>query len=775
MRIGWKVSTLDSNMASVRYRAVLPMLALHDVGLQNEIFASVLEESVADLDALVIVKSFTPDDFRLAQLACARGVPFVLDLCDNIFIDGYGSKAGGVSPDQMFLAMAGLASCVVTTTEPLAEAIRAYVPGVRVVVIPDGIETATLGARVLHVLSDAVALEKSRRMQMLGQRARNVARRVRVEGVQVIPSLMAFVARRGSRVLRRSVQRGFHKGINRVRARRAGLILTAAPERASARKIVWFGNHGAEHARFGMLDILEFRDALEAIAAEYDVELVVISNNRKKYEAGIAPLAIPSRYVEWTARKVDTWLSQATAVIVPNTLDAFSLCKSANRTVLALAKGAPVVATPTPALDVLADFIHVDDPLQALRQILAAPEQARARAHEAYRRAEALFGQQALGARWSQLLRELPPPAAATAIQPWLAVVLHLVQDLDLALPIMIEAQEAGLTCEAWCSAAIFRKSPRVFATLRQQGIPLRVLPDERALAGFQFPDAMRVLLTVAETNLGPHRVPRILSELAKRKGLLVATLQHGFENVGLTYDDALQKLDKVRIAAQRIYTWGPAQTLHPRISPAVRARCVPVGCPKEARVPAADIAGLLPAGRAVVGIFENLHWHRYTDAYREAFLANVASLAQAFTDVVFLVKPHHAGLWLTHRYEGEQPVAPNLVIADPQQSPWERHTASALLPHLAAVITSPSTVALDAARLDLPVAVVASGLALDNYRPLTLLSGGSEWHAFVAQALDTEGRGALEQRSTQFVQAVLIPGNAARRIVEDLRATVGA
>jgi uncharacterized NAD(P)/FAD-binding protein YdhS len=232
--------------------------------------------------------------------------------------------------------------------------------------------------------------------------------------------------------------------------------------------------------------------------------------------------------------------------------------------------------------------------------------------------------------------------------------------------------------------------------------------------------------------------------------------------------------MDKVNIAAQRIYIWGPMHTLHPRASIAVRARCMPVGCPKEARVKPADLDGLLPAGRPVVGVFENLHWHRYSDEYRQNFIDNVRAAAQAFPDVVFLLKPHHAGLWLTKRYEGERPASDNLVIADPQSPEWENHTASALLGHMAAVITTPSTVALDAARMELPTAVFGAGLSLDNYHPLTLLSTPPDWLEFLARALDGEQRAPLQEQSSRFVDLVLTPGNAAKRIVEDLRATAG-
>jgi hypothetical protein len=773
MLVGWKVNVLSSRVASVRYRALLPLLALESANVSGRLFANGLESNLEGLDALVIVKSFTADDLRLAQAARARGIRVLIDLCDNIFIGDYGIKRKGLTPAQLFLSTAASADCIVTTTEPLADAIRHQVKDVPVVVIPDGIDAPGLDKRAATILRTASEQEQQEQkgQRMLRQRVRNAIRRVRKEGIAAIPSLVGSVARTvGGAVARRmrhTLRRPPH-GLTKAEAARA-------PESwPRASRIVWFGNHGAEHARFGMLDILDWRGALEALASDRKVELVVISNSREKYEASIRPMAIPSRYVEWSPAAVQQCLDGAAAVIIPNSLDPFSVCKSANRTVLALSRGVPVIATMTPALRPLADYIRTDDPLTALREVLADPSGERARALQGYRHAEGLYGSNSLQVQW---LRVLEAPVADTReapIQPYLAVVLHLVQDLDLALPILREAVKAGVTCAAWCTTGLVKKSPRVLVSLQSERIPFKMLPDQEQLKAFQFPAQTRVLLTVAETSLGPHRVPRLLTEAAVLQGRFAATLQHGFENVGLTYDDDVHGLDMVSIAAQRIYTWGPLHTLHPRAPAAVRARCVPVGCPKDERVEAADVGDLLPKDRPIVGIFENLHWHRYSEQYKQAFLENVQHLARAFPDVFFLVKPHHAGVWLSHRYEGDLPAADNLLIADPQVREWEQYTAGALLPHLSAVITTPSTVALDAARVGLPTAVAAGDLHLDNYEPLILLLSPSHWSEFLARALDSGRRPDLQEQSRRFVDRVLIPGNAAKRIVDDIRATAG-
>lgn len=782
MQIGWKVQKLTSSVASVRYRALLPMLALESAQVHNRLFSSGLESNLDGLDALIIVKSFTPDDLYLAQLAASKGIRVVFDLCDNIFIEAYGRSAGKVSPTQIFDAIAAQTDAIVVTTEALAASVRQRVPHVPVTVIPDGIETPATLKAMGRLLREANFLEKKHRVRVLRRKLRSLFVRLRVEGPGLAVRLAWRVVNRGQRALRTRLQHWMDLWCGRAGAATtsASTSTLAAPAVSASvsvetaarytKSILWFGNHGAPHARFGMLDLLEIRDALETVAKEFDVELVVISNHRGKFEEHIQPLRIPSRYLEWSPHLVNQCLVEADVVVVPNTLDAFSLCKSANRSVMAVSLGVPVVATPTPALNPLAPHIHTGDTLEGLRRYLGDPEAGRRDAHAAYALAQDAFGQEAIARPWQAVLTQ--PLATQRDRTPAQCIVaLNLVQDLDLAVPVLDAWARDGIPAQAWCSAALIRKSPRVLVTLEERRIPYRVLPEELPTGSFHFLPSTKALLTVAETNLGPHRFSRKLTELALDHGLTVATLQHGFENAGLTYGDTEHPIERVSIKAQRIYIWGGLETLHSRLDASVRARCIPMGCPKPATTEPADLGHLLPIGRPVVGVFENLHWHRYDDAYRQAFLHAVCLLVESFPQVTFLVKPHHAGMWLTHRYEGERPAASNLVIADPRASAWEQHTASALLGRMAAVITSPSTVALDAARQGLPVAVFAGALDLSNYQPLPLLHSPADWPGFVNAALDAEQRGTLESAAAAFVARVIVNGDGAQRIAADLAA----
>ncbi|HVE53455.1 MAG TPA: hypothetical protein VNB23_08740, partial [Ramlibacter sp.] len=165
--VGWKVGSLSSKLASVRYRALLPMMALEAAGVRHRLFSEGHESFLDGLDALVLVKTFTPDDLLLAQLARGRGLPVFIDLCDNVCIEGYGGNRKGISPARMLLSMSAYVQSIVTTTEPLADIIRTHVPGVPVVVIPDGIEETAAVQRMPALLAEAAAREEQGRSRRI--------------------------------------------------------------------------------------------------------------------------------------------------------------------------------------------------------------------------------------------------------------------------------------------------------------------------------------------------------------------------------------------------------------------------------------------------------------------------------------------------------------------------------------------------------------------------------------------------------------------------------
>jgi hypothetical protein len=416
LRIGWKVSSLSMDLASLRYRALLPILALQAAGAECVMFSSPQAAHLDALDALVIVKSFSPGDVLLAQRAAERGVPVIYDLCDNVLLPLYGAAAARIRPAQVLHELQPYVACFVTPTRPLADQLQANFPDTPVQVIPDGIEDPELLHRGPVVFAAAAAYERANRMWVYRQKARNVALRIRREGLTILPRLSVHVVRRARQAAAKRILRlgdswlrgpGLAARVTTVPSASTAPASASATETFTGRRLLWFGNHGAPHGNFGIGDLTIWRDALETVASEFDVELVVVSNHPSKYAQLIKPMRIRSRYVEWTVQAVERELALADVVLVPNSLDSFSICKSANRTVHAVTRSVPVVATRTPALEPLLPHVHVGDPLPGLRSYLSDTAAGRTAARVAAQAAREAFSQPAIGSAWLSLIEQV--------------------------------------------------------------------------------------------------------------------------------------------------------------------------------------------------------------------------------------------------------------------------------------------------------------------------------------------------------------------------------
>ena len=431
----------------------------------------------------------------------------------------------------------------------------------------------------------------------------------------------------------------------------------------------------------------------------------------------------------------------------------------------------PVVATLTPALIPLVDCIETGDFYTGIRHYLNDPKRVSAHLEIARERCEQLYGQDAIANAWRSVLDAVRAQAQGQQLlQPELIMVANLVSDVEFIRAIVAAAQKCGVAAAIWVGTSMIRRWPYTLAILAQSGASLRVLAEtEDGAVVPRFPRSVRAVLTVADTNLGPHRFSHSITQAANKAGVVTGTLQHGFENVGLTYSDDLQVIERIEFAAQHIFVWGDLSQLHPRVKESTRRKCIPVGCPKLVAAEDVALPSIVPLGKPVVGIFENLHWHRYDDSYRSFFLDGALRLAETYPDVTFIIKSHNAGRWLTTRFNGELTHITNLLIADPSEPQWVGLTASSMLRHMSGVITSPSTVALDAARAGLPVAVVAHGLALENYTPIYKIQDAAQWTDFVARLFDDTCRKRLTDASHTFLARVVLPGDAATHIVKYL------
>jgi hypothetical protein len=850
LAIGIKVAALVPSMASVWYRGLYPAVRLRALGHAVEVFdQAVTGQELRRFDVVVLVKPTTLADLGFANAARDQGVPVVLDLCDDVFLPGYGGNRGKEA--SVCRAVAGISAAVVTTGPVLTAKLRDMVPaGTPVVEIADPIENEVDNAAVMRAFGAAFRRAKGRRAVQrlraaIRPRQRLHALRLRLRARQRLLALAALICPR--RRLRQAVEllRAAPRGMARARgvplaewphrlpgavwrrlvylmgppptsgrtipaiAARPGappprhawppmpppvaandqppprpvlppMPAAAVPRPGEARRtVIWFGIKGAAHGDFGIRNLTILAPALARVAAEIPLRLLVVSNGQEEFARVTAGWPFPCEYREWSRETILAELDGADVCVVPNSRDAFSIGKSANRHALALSRGVPVVATWIPALQGMEQFIALDDWEGGLRRYLADPAREAADVAAGRAHVQRAFSPAALARGWDALLQEVTGRVSGTAGQPAAPRILgflDLVQDLDVLLPVL-EAMRADprFAPEACISDRLAAASPRVLRELAERGLMPRIVPRKDVVAG-RAPalDTVAALLTAAETSHPAHLAAHALARRVMARGVPSLTFQHGLENIGLTYfAEDPKHPGPIRFASTRVLVWGPVESLPDQVLPETRVRCVAVGCPKPAEAPPAALP-LPPHSGRVVGVFENLHWERYDDAYVQAFLADLGATAMRFPEVLFLVKPHHAARWLAKNPQALDGMPGNLLLADPAQPAWEPFTAAAILAAVDGVITTPSTVALDAARVGRPVAVAGYGLDLPVYDPLPILRGAEDWTGFVAglgAPANAPGIGApaadLAGRMGRFRARHLLPGPAVPRILD--------
>lgn len=320
-----RVAQRDLRLASVRYRGLLPGCAFEDLGWKVVVGAGAAMPP-EDTSLVVAVKPLSERDVSWLRAVDRLGLPIVVDLCDNVFIDGYAGQGEVIG--LRFAETCSMAVAVTVPTEGLRDIVRdrTRMPNGRIFVVPDIVETPALLARERKLIE-----QKESWLEALRRRLRS--------------------------------SRGIARG--------------------AESPLLWFGNHGASYANFGMDDLLLFRDALAQASQKHGAELWVVSNNQERFERLAKRLPIQMRYYEWTPTVVDELLSVAKVCLVPNSLDEFSLTKSANRAIKALSSKVPVVATPTAAYAGLERSVWLGDPTEGLLAYLGDAKVRRAHLQEA--------------------------------------------------------------------------------------------------------------------------------------------------------------------------------------------------------------------------------------------------------------------------------------------------------------------------------------------------------------------------------------------------------
>jgi hypothetical protein len=518
--------------------------------------------------------------------------------------------------------------------------------------------------------------------------------------------------------------------------------------------IVWFGGASVPNDAGGVAELLLAASDLADLADEVPVRIEIVGKSRRDARRLLKHLRIPMTFYHYAPSQVRARLRKADLCVLPSEA-------SSARAAWALASGVPVVPTATDTPWLLTMRAALTNPAgQAPGALDIIHEHAAPAVTSAWRNA---IGKAQAATKGQRLAADI---VATPARRLRVLLLLQQFQDIDLIVPI---AEAASASPDLDVRVAVLSKiavsaARRLRATIRNGArIEFWHGPDllRNRIAPTCF--AVDVALTASEGSNFGGRFARAFVIASRAAGARALTLQHGVDNGGLTYGRTLPASE---FQSDLILTWGGPERLSDAACAETRAKVVPVGCPKRA-FSRGDFKDFPGADRRFIAIFENLHWKRYSDEYRAQFVRDVTTTAASSPDLHFVLKPHMGGQWFTRGGHGAGALPANLTIADPTSPQWRRFTADAFLAHASAVITTPSTIALDAARYQVPAALATYGIAAENYAPLPRLERSEDWLAFV----DEVRRGSYEdQRLAQFLADATIGGDAVARILAVIR-----
>ncbi len=324
-------------------------------------------------------------------------------------------------------------------------------------------------------------------------------------------------------------------------------------------------------------------------------------------------------------------------------------------------------------------------------------------------------------------------------MEPKIFVYLFQPQDADVLLPVAQEFSRRGVPVKIYMGGALHKRSPRCLNRVQELGFQCVIDPSPYLLAlaiskyicSWPFLKGRGKALLCIETSAPPHNLGRRLALQAKASGLRVYTLQHGLENVGINYADELNPPGRVSFVSDRIFVWNKKNVSDWACQREKFLDLGRVSLPHSAQSPFAD------AGERIrVGVFENLHWKRFNESYRQLFFQSLRALLVRFPEVEFILKPHVMSGW-SSEFRPQLEDFKNLVWADSGGEILKNCTAPMMLPYMRACITTPSTVALDAAQLGVPVAIFGASESLPAYEPLAHLQNEGDWESFILEVLE--------------------------------------
>jgi hypothetical protein len=303
---------------------------------------------------------------------------------------------------------------------------------------------------------------------------------------------------------------------------------------------LWFGNFGAPHSDFGMLALMLAGRALEAVCRDIPLELTVISNKKMLFDNAVAQINVPKRYVDWSTEAVFDALKGADVCLLPFGIDAFSVTKSANRAVLALDHGVPVVTTRLPSMEPLEGAVAFDDWEAGLRRFLGphGPTERSAAISAARPILAETYSSKAIGKAWAALI-----DAATTRPRPGyveapsageIAVLLDTQESFTLLLPMIDELRHrSGVLLRVLVTPHALAASTRA---MMERGLIPYALDAAIILAGDdRILRTIDCLLTAGDGRRDPDSLAAYVTNIAVTRNVKTFALQPREDGNGIT------------------------------------------------------------------------------------------------------------------------------------------------------------------------------------------------------------------------------------------------
>jgi glycosyltransferase involved in cell wall biosynthesis len=438
-RIHWRTYTWTSSIPSFRYRCLIPALEMQKQGIAESLITRTRQDACFEegFDVLVLVKAVSEEEVQLALDAKAFGRPVVLDLCDNLFFWAEYYEQTGFTDKYLYHqqrakllnTLGNLVDAIVVPTVSLQQRLLKAFPEQRVVVIPDALETdelreALLPDRQVRELARAYYIGSLYRALKVGawdglpflyemylsSKVYFALRVVRGLYRRLVLTPLAALKRLYQALLIGIWPGLIEQGLEVLPTVASEISEWRAPkiEWAGKRNLLWFGNSGFDGV-FGISELKKIEPELAALYKEHPFVLTVVSESDKLLAKCFPNPAFPIEFVEWSLDKCAEAIKRCDVVIIPNSENDFARHKSANRAVLALSNGKPVVASFIESLEPFKACILFDDFRHGITEYFENPELVARHTSLARSTIDSQFSPERAAHLWGALLQELCP------------------------------------------------------------------------------------------------------------------------------------------------------------------------------------------------------------------------------------------------------------------------------------------------------------------------------------------------------------------------------